>query len=112
MPRPKKTRFVSGFPSISSFVPEGVYQTGEITLSIEGLEAIRLSDFEGLDQETAAGIMEVSRQTYGRILGEARNIVSQALVTAKILRIEGGVYEMRGKQRHRRGRGRGHGRGR
>ena len=112
MPRPKKTRFVSGYPFISSFVPQGTYQTGEIALSIEGLEAIRLSDFEGFDQETAAGIMDVSRQTYGRILGEARNIVSQALVTAKILRIEGGVYEMRGRQRHRRGGGGGRGRGR
>ena len=112
MPRPKKTRFVSEFSFISSFVPEGACQTGEITLSVEGLEAIRLSDFEGLDQEAAAGIMQVSRQTYGRILGEARNIVSQALITAKILRIEGGAYEMRGRQRHRRGRGRGHGCGR
>jgi len=105
MPRPKKPRFVSGYPSISSFAPQGMLQTGEVVLSVEGLEAIRLSDFEDLDQETAAGIMAVSRQTYGRILGEARRIVSEALVTGKVLRIEGGVYEMRGKQRRRHGRG-------
>lgn len=106
MPRPKKLRFVSGYPTITAFVPQGMPQAGEVVLSVEGLEAIRLSDFERLDQETAAQIMEVSRQTYGRILGQARAIVSEALVTAKALRIEGGTYEMRGTRRRRRRRGR------
>lgn len=105
MPRQKKTRFVSKYPSISAFVPKGMQQSGEITLSIEGLEAIRLTDFEGLDQETASQIMQVSRQTYGRILGEARNIISEALVTGKALIIDGGTYEMRGRQRRCRRRG-------
>jgi len=106
MPRPKKPRFVSGYPMISAFVPMGMPQTGEVVLTMEGLEAIRLSDFERLDQETAAKIMEVSRQTYGRILGEARSIVSEALITGKALRIEGGTYEVRGQGRRRRRRGR------
>ena len=106
MPRPKKLRFVSGYPAISAFVPVGMPQTGEIFLSVEGLEAIRLTDFERLDQETAAKIMEVSRQTYGRILNEARHTVSEALITGKALRIEGGTYEVRGQRRHRRRRGR------
>jgi predicted DNA-binding protein (UPF0251 family) len=105
MPRIKKPRFVSRYPTITAFVPRGMFQTGEISLSVEGLEAIRLSDFEHLDQETAAKIMEVSRQTYGRILSEARGIVSEALVTGKALIIEGGSYEMRGRQRKRRRRG-------
>jgi predicted DNA-binding protein (UPF0251 family) len=82
-----------------------MFQTGEISLSVEGLEAIRLSDFEHLDQETAAKMMEVSRQTYGRILSEARGIVSEALVTGKALIIQGGSYEMRGRHRKRRRRG-------
>ena len=106
MPRPKKPRFVSGYPMISAFVPMGMPQTGEIFLSLEGLETIRLSDFERLDQETAANIMEVSRQTYGRILNEARRTVSEALITGKALRIEGGSYEVRGQRRRRRRRGR------
>jgi uncharacterized protein len=105
MPRIKKPRFVSRYPTITAFVPQGMVQTGEVTLSVEGLEAIRLSDFEHLDQETAAKIMEVSRQTYGRILSEARGIVSEALVTGKALRIEGGAYEMRGRHRRCRRRG-------
>jgi predicted DNA-binding protein (UPF0251 family) len=76
-------------------------------MSVEELEAIRLSDFEGLDQEAAAKMMEISRHTYGRILGRARSRVAEALVTGKALKIEGGVYEFRGMGRRRRRRGRG-----
>ena len=111
MPRPKKPRFVSGYPTLTAFIPEGVPVTGEVFLSVEELEAIRLSDFESLDQESAANLMEVSRQTYGRILAHARSIISEALVTGKALKIEGGDYEFRGMggRRHRGG-GRGQGR--
>jgi predicted DNA-binding protein (UPF0251 family) len=84
--------------------------SGEVLMSVEELEAIRLSDFEHLDQETAADLMAVSRHTYGRILANARRIVADALVTGKVLRVEGGNYEFRGMQRRRRGRG-GRGRG-
>jgi len=110
MPRPKKPRFVSGYPTLTAFIPEGVPITGEVFLSVEELEAIRLSDFEGLDQEAAANLMEVSRQTYGRILAQARRNISEALITGKALRIEGGDYEFRGRgMRRRRGGGRGRG---
>lgn len=105
MPRPKKPRFVSGYPSIAAFVPQGRPITGEVMLSVEELESIRLSDFEKLDQETAANLMQVSRQTYGRILSAARGIVGEALITGKALRITGGNYAMRGGGgRRRRGR--------
>ncbi|MBC2711384.1 MAG: DUF134 domain-containing protein [Desulfosarcina sp.] len=86
MSRPKKPRFVSGYPTLAAFVPQGVPVAGEVFLSVEGLEAIRLSDFEHLDQESAANLMQVSRQTYGRILATARSIVGEALVTGKALR--------------------------
>jgi predicted DNA-binding protein (UPF0251 family) len=112
MPRPKKPRFVSGYPTLAAFIPEGVPITGEVFLSVEELEAIRLSDFEGLDQEAAANLMEVSRQTYGRILSQARHYISEALITGKVLRIKGGDYEFRGRGgRQHRGGGRGPGRG-
>lgn len=110
MPRPKKPRFVSAYPAIAAFVPQGISIIGEILMSVEELESIRLSDFEHLDQETAANIMGVSRHTYGRILANARSIVAEALVTGKALRIEGGAYEFRGMGRRRRRRG-GRGRG-
>lgn len=109
MPRPRKPRFVQGHPIVSTFVPENTPPWGrEVTvLPVEGLEAIKLNDYQGMDQETAAKIMNVSRQTFGRILAEARAIVADALVMGKILKIEGGNFDMppRGRGRHRRGRG-------
>lgn len=110
MPRPRKPRFVHARPIVDAFIPNQLPPWGreEVVLSIEGLEAIRLSDFEGLDQETGAERMNVSRQTFGRILAEARSIVADALVMGKVLRIEGGHFEMppMGRGRRRRGRGR------
>ena len=105
MPRPRKPRFVSGYPTLTAFIPEGVPVSGEVSLSVEEFEAVRLSDFEGLDQESAANLMEVSRQTYGRILARARHCISESLITGKALRIEGGDYEFRGMGRRRRRRG-------
>ena len=107
MPRPRKLRFVQGRPIVDAFLPNRMPPWGreEVILQIEGLEAIKLSDFQGLDQETAAKMMNVSRQTFGRILAEARAIVADALVMGKTLRIEGGHFDMppRGRGRHRRG---------
>jgi len=109
MPRPRKPRFVQGRPIVDAFIPNSVPPWGkdEAILSVEGFEAIKLNDFQGLDQETAARMMNVSRQTFGRVLAEARSIVADALVMGKILRIEGGHFDMppRGRGRHRRHRG-------
>ena len=41
-------------------------------VKIEELEALRLNDLEGLEQEECAAKMEVSRQTFQRILITAR----------------------------------------
>jgi predicted DNA-binding protein (UPF0251 family) len=74
MARPKKPRFIQGPPVVNMFIPNMVppWGRGEAVLTLEGFEAIRLLDFQGLDYETAARMMNVSRQTFGRILAEAR----------------------------------------
>lgn len=110
MVRPKKTRVVSAYPTITAFVPQGVIVTDEVLMTVEELEAIRLSDFEHLDQETAAGMMGISRHTFGRLLAKGRALVANALITGKILKIEGGNYEFRGMGQRRRRRGSGRGR--
>lgn len=104
MPRPRKRRFVQVPPLVDGFQPNRLPPWGrqEVVLPVEGLEAIRLNDFEGLDQETAANRMSVSRQTFGRILGEARRVVAEALVMGKVLRIEGGDFDMPPNRRRRR----------
>jgi len=105
MPRPVKPRFVAETPATEGFVPKGSVPRGQVILTIEGFEALRLSDFEQLDQAAAAHIMGISRQTYGRVLSQARMLVCDALVTGKEILIDGGHFEFRGRGR---GRGQGH----
>ncbi len=95
MPRPPKCRLVTQKPTVTYFKPRGIplRQLEEVTLTVEGLEAIRLSDLEGLDQDQAASRMGISRQTFGRVLAEARRAVAKAIVEGCGLRIEGGHYK-------------------
>lgn len=67
-------------------------------LSIEEVEAIRLADFMSLDQDDAAESMDVSRGTFQRIINEARRKLADALINGKIIRIEGGNYEVTSDQ--------------
>jgi hypothetical protein len=62
---------------------------GEIALKLEELEALRLVDLVGCDQETAAARMEVSRKTLWRDLHEARRKIADALVNGKKITVEG-----------------------
>ena len=96
MPRPKKCRMVDAAPGVRLFKPQGIPARllEEIYLSLEGYEALRLSDLEGLRQDEAADRMRVSRQTFGRILAEARRAVTEAIVRGLVLRIEGGEYQV------------------
>ncbi|MBC7218059.1 MAG: DUF134 domain-containing protein [Candidatus Caldatribacterium sp.] len=94
MPRPHCPRRIGWFPRVWCFYPGGVSENPEeVVLTLDELEAIRLSDLEGLYQEEAAQRMGISRPTFGRILEAARRKVAEALVLGKTLRIEGGpVY--------------------
>ena len=94
MARPRKTCLIRGEPMSNVFKPKGIpaCDLKEVILSVEGLEAIRLNDLEKMDQETAAGQMNVSRQTFGRLLSEARGQIANALVNGKLIKIHGGSY--------------------
>jgi predicted DNA-binding protein (UPF0251 family) len=83
-------------PESNYFKPRGIPLSAlkEVVLTVDEFEAIRLGDVEGLYQEKAAGRMEVSRQTFGRIIDSAHKKVAEALVKGKALKIEGGEFEM------------------
>jgi len=83
-------------PQITYFKPAGIplIHLQEVCLSVEEVEAIRLKDLEGLDQEECACKMSVSRTTFARVLGSARQKMADALLGAKAIRIEGGNFEM------------------
>lgn len=96
MPRPPHCRCVGQLPAAHYFKPRGIPLAAleEVVLTVDELEAVRLADFQGLYQEQAAAQMNVSRQTFGRIIEAARRKVAEALVEGKALRIEGGEFEM------------------
>ena len=73
MPRPRNCRYVSCRPCVTYFKPRGIPLTElrETRLTVEGLEALRLADMEGLTTGAAAERMRVSRHTFGRTLAEA-----------------------------------------
>ncbi len=95
MPRPPKCRRVEFLPDVTYFKPAGIplRVLEEVLLSLEEVEAIRLKDLEGLEQEEGAQSMKVSRPTFQRILASARQKMADALLHGKSIRIEGGNYE-------------------
>jgi predicted DNA-binding protein (UPF0251 family)/predicted Fe-Mo cluster-binding NifX family protein len=98
MPRPRKCRRITGTPKVTYFKPQGIpmSELDEIYLPYEGHEALRFADLEGMTQEEAAQYMDVSRHTFGRILGEARKVVAEAVIKGMALRIQGGDYRVAG----------------
>lgn len=94
MPRPRHCRYVQGRPQADYFKPRGVplVELEEVCLSVEGLEALRLADLEGMTAKQAAGRMHISRHIFGRVLAQARKTVAEALIQGKALCIAGGVY--------------------
>jgi predicted DNA-binding protein (UPF0251 family) len=83
-------------PESNYFKPRGIplSMLGEVILTIDEFEAIRLADLKNLYQEQASEKMNVSRQTFGRIIESAHKKVAEALVTGKALKIEGGEFEV------------------
>jgi len=63
-------------------------QLDDIRLELAELEALRLCDLEGLDQEPAGQRMGVSRGTVQRLLQSGRAKVVAALVSPSALIIE------------------------
>lgn len=100
MPRPQKCRWVRGEPNVNYFKPVGVPMPllEEVVLTVEELEAIRLKDLEGLEQEECAEKMKISRPTFFRIIISARQKVADALVNGKAVKVEGGNYKTYGKE--------------
>lgn len=93
--RPVHCRRVGDTPKVTCFLPEGIPPSllENVVLSFDEIEALRLADKLGLYQAVAAGKMNVSRQTFGRIIESARRKVAEALVEGKSICIEGGFVE-------------------
>ncbi|HHV79013.1 MAG TPA: DUF134 domain-containing protein [Firmicutes bacterium] len=98
MPKPPKPRSVAFFPYVRYFKPAGVpmAELEEEVLTVEEIEALRLKDLEGLDQDTCAEKMGISQSTFQRMLASARYKLVRGLVEGRAIRIGGGNYELAG----------------
>ena len=87
--RPRKCRHVCCRPVVGLFKPYRVAYAvlDEVVLAPDETEALRLADLEGLYHADAARQMGISRQTFGKIVAQARKKVASALIGGKALRL-------------------------
>lgn len=80
-------------PKIIQFSPRGrPGRPEEVSLGVDELEAIRLSDHMGISQKEAAQSMHISQQTFSRTLRKARKSLAAGLIKGAIIKIQGGTY--------------------
>lgn len=63
-------------------------------MTIDEYETVRLIDLQGFTQEECAKQMNIARTTVQGIYNEARKKIAESLVNGKVLRIEGGDYQL------------------
>lgn len=92
--RPRCPRRIETVPVVTYFKPRGVplQELDLVLLSLEELEAVRLVDLEGLEQEGAAQRMGISRRALWEDLQNSRRKIAEALVKGKAIEIKGGDY--------------------
>jgi len=90
VPRPRKQRRCREFHGDRVFKPRSIpmSQLTQVRLGLDELEALRLCDVDGLDQEAAGARMGVSRGTIQRLLIAGRTKVVGALLDSSALIIE------------------------
>lgn len=78
-------------PEHTRFLPDaGPGGEGDVVLSVDEYEAIRLMDLQGLTHEQCARVMQVSRTTVTEIYAAARRKLAEAIVCGRPLAIGGG----------------------
>lgn len=109
MPRPRICRRIMKRPRCNHFKPVGVQlkSLGEVILTVEEYEVIRLIDLNEMEQSDAGRKMKISQPTLSRLLNSARKKIAEALIRSKAIRIKGGNFEMVRQKDRRIGLGRG-----
>ena len=101
-------------PPIESITPEIDFDCDDTddTSYDDELEAIRLVDLEGMEQNKAGKKMKISQSTLSRLLKTGRKKLSKAIINGQAIKIQGGNFKMVQSQGRGFGKGRGMGRGR
>jgi len=90
MVRPFKKRQILTDPDSTYFKPRAIplHELEEVVLGMDELEALRLCDYNRLEQSESAKRMGISQSTLQRILRSARYKTSEALSESKAIKIE------------------------
>jgi predicted DNA-binding protein (UPF0251 family) len=97
MPRKRCYGKIDEFPVCYKFISDQTDHHEVMRLGMEEIEAIRLKDMEGLDQEACAKEMGLTRPTFQRLLINARRKLATALVEGQTIKIGGGNYQMKNR---------------
>ena len=87
--RPRLRRHICFNPRVDYFKPRGVplRNLEVVELTHEELEALRLKNLIGLDQNECAKRMKTSQSTLQRILSSACEKITDAFVNGKAIRV-------------------------
>ena len=83
MPRPRKCRRVCAMPKSSRFGPLNGSCCGEVVMTVDEYETLRLIDLAGYTQEECAAQMGVARTTVQGVYNDARRKVAESLVDGR-----------------------------
>jgi len=97
MPRKRCCGQIEEYPICREFVSSHPGQQEAMKLAMEEMEAVRLKDMNGFDQEECARQMGLTRPTFQRVLISAHRKIATALVEARSIEIEGGYYKMKNR---------------
>ena len=81
-------------PRAESFGPSSCRSAGQINLTLDEFESVRLIDVEGMNQEQCAAQMGIARTTAQAIYNSARHKTGLALTEGLDLIISGGEYQL------------------
>lgn len=99
MPRRKRLRKVVAPPGFKGYKPYGSksHKREHVELLYEEYEAIKLADYNNMNQQEASVIMGISRPTFARIYATARKKLARALVETREIRSVYGNARLEGK---------------
>ena len=101
--RPKKIRHINFNPETTYFKPRRIPMSAleEVILTVDELEALRLKNYQRIEQIKCARKMKISQSTFQRILCLANQKIADALINGKAIKIEGGVIKMNNTEKRK-----------
>ncbi|MGA1872375.1 MAG: DUF134 domain-containing protein [Thermoplasmatota archaeon] len=94
--RHRSPRWIEQIPDVSFYKPAGVplRELEVVDISYVEIEALRLTDLEGLTQEEAAARMGISRRSFWDDLTTARKKIAYALTKGCAIQIVNGTHRL------------------